>query len=66
MGQRISPNGYVTANLTSTAEAESRGDSLRSGESIAYQGADGQSCKVSLLASDAAGSGTASFAVACS
>lgn len=62
---RITSGGYVNVNLSSNAETEPRSSNLQSGESIAYQAADGRACRVSLLASDDSGNGTASFAVAC-
>lgn len=55
----------VSVSLTSATEAEPKNERLKSGQSLAYQSASGQACKVSLLSFKDAEIGTASFAVGC-
>lgn len=64
--EQISRDYGVTVNLTSRAEVKTINEALKSGQSIAYQNAKGQSCKVSVLSINSAGSGSASFVVGCS
>lgn len=63
--QTVNPN-FVHVSLTALGAPEAVDETLRSGQSLAYQNASGQSCKVSLLSINDAEVGSASFANGCS
>ncbi|CAN5311432.1 hypothetical protein BH11PSE14_BH11PSE14_03870 [soil metagenome] len=61
---RVSPT-WATVNLTSASAAEPVRKDLQNGESLAYRSASGKACKVSLLSTNSADVGSASFAIGC-